>query len=681
MRLSLVSSLFAAALAVVLGACGEQRSARSPSLDINPDRFTFARLTVGESAEDEVTVSNTGQGDLIIRSIALRDDSTAREFTLRARAADGVLSEAPDAVTLAPNERLFLVVSYTPTDESVTADRGAVVLETNDATQLTAEIPIGGGDQGAEIVVSPLDIDFGAVEAGRTAERPVEISNIGVGTLIISGLTINGSSDFTLLENGEPLPDLSSAPMEIGPSESRSLTVVYAPMLPGPDGAELIVYSNDPRQPETVVELAANGAAACIRVIPEDVDFGASLVVADIAPETPTPNRESLIVESCGGSALEVESIEITGADAAFFRVAEVFESNPDAASPLFVLPAAVDGQPAPARTIALEFRPTEERVYGARLLIKSNTIPDVTEVVLFGRGVENQCPVPRSSTESYDVAPLDIITLDGSPSNDPGGEVVEWRWSIVTRPDGSVAKLVESYSDDTHPADGGPDDDPATPEARFFVDVAGQYEFELIVVDELGQESCEPLATARVTVSAVPDKDLHIQLVWTTPDDPDETDMRGTDVDLHLRHPMANGGWNTDAGAYDCYFANKTPDWGAQLDPADNPSLDIDDTNGAGPENINLARPEPVTYDVAALYFRAESALGGDDPTVEHLSLVTVRIYARGELLAEWLDKEMQRRADLWFIASVRWCEDLTVCPEIVTVDELLSEAEYDLP
>jgi len=87
------------------------------------------------------------------------------------------------------------------------------------------------------------------------------------------------------------------------------------------------------------------------------------------------------------------------------------------------------------------------------------------------------------------------------------------------------------------------------------------------------------------------------------------------------------------------------------------------------------------VTYDVAALYFRAESALGGDDPTVEHLSLVSVRIYARGELLAEWLDKEMQHRADLWFVASVRWCEDLTVCPEIISVDELLSEAEYDLP
>jgi hypothetical protein len=108
-----------------------------------------------------------------------------------------------------------------------------------------------------------------------------------------------------------------------------------------------------------------------------------------------------------------------------------------------------------------------------------------------------------------------------------------------------------------------------------------------------------------------VPDKDLHIQLVWTTPDDPDETDMTGTDLDLHLRHPDANGGWNSDAGQFDCYFANKTPDWGAQLDPADNPTLDIDDTNGAGPENINLAHPEAITYDVAALYFRAESALG----------------------------------------------------------------------
>ena len=681
MRGSMVRVAALVMSALCLLACGEQRSAETPSLSIEPDSFTFARQGVGETSDDEVVISNVGRGDLVIRSIELVDESTAQEFTLKSRTSANELEDVPESLTLASGQRITLVVLYAPADEDLRPDRGTVVLETNDAAQLTAEIPIGGEDQGAEITVTPANLDFGAVNAGESAERDLQIGNIGVGSLLVTGLTVNGSMDFTLLLDGEPLPaDLENSPLEIAADTSRDFKVVYAPQTPGPDGAELHIRSNDGRSPDTVVQLAANGAAACVRIIPDNVDFGASLKVEAIDLETPSPNRRTVIVESCGGTALDVKSFEITGTDAAAFHIAEAFEGTGEAGSPLFTLPA-LTGDLAPSRTLNIEFRPTEERVYGARIIFHTNSIPDTTEVVLFGRGVENQCPVPVSRSEEYNVRPLDIITLDGSPSTDPGGEVRRWLWTVVSRPDGSVAKIVESYGDPARPADGGPDDDPTTATAFFFVDVAGQYEFELIVVDNLEQASCEPTAAAQVKLSAVPDKDLHIELLWSTPDDPDETDTTGTDLDLHLRHPDANGGWNSDAGQFDCYFANKTPDWGVQLDPADNPTLDIDDTNGAGPENINLAHPEPVTYDVAVLYFRAESALGNDDPRIEHLSLASLRLFVRGELLGEWLDRELEHRADLWHVASIRWCEDLAVCPEIVTVDQVLTEAEYDRP
>jgi hypothetical protein len=682
MRGSFVHVAGLAMLAGALLACGEQRSAQTPSLSIEPDSFTFARQGVGETSEDEVVVANAGKGDLVIRSFELVDNSTSDEFTLKTRSSAGELSDPPTGLTLAGGEQIVLVVIYAPADEDLRPDTGKVVLETNDATQLTAEIPIGGEDQGAEIVVTPSSIDFGRVNAGDSAEQDLQVSNIGVGRLVIDGMSISGSADFTVLAEGEPVPaDLSDAPIEIGADETRLFKIVYAPGAPGPDGGELHIRSNDALSPDTVVPIAANGAAACIRVTPESVDFGASLKVDSMDPATPTPNHRAVLIESCGGTALEVTSIEITGSDAGAFQIADMFDGSGEPGSPLFALPALIPDQVPPSRTLNIDFRPTEERVYGARVILHTNSIPDTTEIVLFGRGVENQCPLPVATAAEYNVRPLDIITLDGTPSSDPGGEVQRWIWTIVSRPEGSTAQIVESFTDPVRPAEGGPADDSATPTAFFFVDLAGQYEFELVVVDDLEQESCDPSASARVTLSAVPDKDLHIQLVWTTPDDPDETDMTGTDLDLHLRHPDADGGWNSDAGQFDCYFANKTPDWGAQLDPADNPTLDIDDTNGAGPENINLAHPEPVTYDVAALYFRAESALGGDDPRQEHISLASLRIYVRGELLGEWLDRELSHRADLWHVASVRWCEDLSVCPEIITVDQVLTEAEYDRP
>ena len=671
-------------VAQAMAACGQQRGANTPTLSIDPPQFTFPKLELGESRQSTVTVGNDGKGKLVIGSIDLGDQSTDHEFTLQMQRDGGALEDVVTPQQLSQGEHFSLIVTYAPSDDDIHPDHGTVTLETNDANFLSAVIPIGGEDQGAEIVVSPNHIDFGPVNANDRSEKPLEITNIGVAPLIISDLAINGSGDFSLTVDGAPVADnLADVPLVIQASESKTLTVTYAPLSAGPDGADLHIRSNDRVQADTVVGLSANGAAACIRVVPDNVDFGASLKVDSTDPTTATPNVQTLIVESCGGTRLDVSAIEITGTDADAFHITETFDAPADGSAPLFTLPAMAVDQPPPSQTLHLEFRPTEERAYGGRIVFHTNAQPATTEVVLFGRGVENQCPIPATTTDTYNVRPLDIITLDGTPSTDPGGSVKEWHWTITQKPDGSSAKLVESYTDPTRPADGGPDDDPTTPQAFFFVDVAGEYQFELVAVDDLGQESCAPVASALVSVSAVPDKDLHIQLVWVTPDDPDETDLHGTDVDLHLRHELADGKWNGDANGFDCYFSNKQPDWGVQNDPADNPSLDIDDTNGAGPENINLARPESVTYDVAALYYRADGAFGLDDqdPTLEHMSLVTIRVYVRGELLGEWLDREMDHRADLWWVASVRWCDDLTHCPEITTVDRVMAEAEYTTP
>jgi hypothetical protein len=243
------------------------------------------------------------------------------------------------------------------------------------------------------------------------------------------------------------------------------------------------------------------------------------------------------------------------------------------------------------------------------------------------------------------------------------------------------VSQVVENLFSNADPAGGGPEDDQMTPNATFFVDLAGRYVIELEVYDNLGQVSCAPNEVATVVIEAVPEKDLHIQLVWATPADPDETDDSGTDVDLHFKHQNANERWGSSAGTWDCYFQNTSPDWGNVGDFLDNPSLDIDDINGAGPENINLDRPEVgVNYEVGAIYFRAESLFGeaGRDPTIEHASYVTLRIFARGELLGEFVDRELNRLNQLWHIATINWCEDPLTCPVVTPVDRVYEEGEY---
>ena len=136
------------------------------------------------------------------------------------------------------------------------------------------------------------------------------------------------------------------------------------------------------------------------------------------------------------------------------------------------------------------------------------------------------------------------------------------------------------------------------------------------------------------------PTPGLHVQLVWQTPADPDETDHNGTDLDLHLIHPNApqdvtaadlDGDGEPDPyfdPLYDCYWSNRTPDWGVAGDPQDDPMHDIDDVDGGGPENINIYHPEAIAYRIAVTYFGDRERFGDVLPTV--------RVFLGGVLVAE---------------------------------------------
>ncbi len=107
------------------------------------------------------------------------------------------------------------------------------------------------------------------------------------------------------------------------------------------------------------------------------------------------------------------------------------------------------------------------------------------------------------------------------------------------------------------------------------------------------------------VTSTAASGEDLRFTMAW---------DTNGTDIDLHVRVPGANGDPDTVDGDT-IYFANPSAASGV---------LDVDDPDGFGPENIvfPLGAATPGTYAVAAHYWR------GGAPTA-----VTVGVFLNGVL------------------------------------------------
>ena len=102
------------------------------------------------------------------------------------------------------------------------------------------------------IVVAETNLEFGDVVNGEIVVREIRVQNEGQRDLIIESVTTSCGCTQAVVE-----------PMAIPPGGSGMLTVEFDSAAHGPDlTGELIrqvfIATNDPEQPETILELAAN---------------------------------------------------------------------------------------------------------------------------------------------------------------------------------------------------------------------------------------------------------------------------------------------------------------------------------------------------------------------------------------------------------------------------------------
>ena len=668
-------------LAAVAAGCSDDSDvnrAVSGEAQVVPEKFQFSKLSPGQHEDRVVQVKNVAEGPLAVLGID-GQFGNEEEFELFRRRLDGNGEYTVDEyiiesdgehhgvypIILEKDDILKLVLNWTPSEQGDGATAtGSVVLETN-LPDGEIVIPIVTGDSGAEIKVIPQTLDFGRVPAGTEKRMETTLTNIGNWPLIVQQIVINGSDDFTAFIDGKnPEEDLEVLRDPDGDGKdglaamtSVTIEVLYAPPTEGFDDAELSIISKSRNTAEVKVNLIANGATPCVRVVPGELAYGAAMVGGQAS--------KFVVVESCGGENLVINGVDIDENSDSAFRLDTDALPEPLQADPQEPesIPAQVRDQAPASRDITVLFSPEEEKTYEGWLHIRTNDpVTPIVTVPLNGRGMLNLCPEPVVGNSEFRVLPLDIVNLDGSASVDPDGpnnRPVKYEWAVIDRPPDSTALPVERYFERSRPADGGDPDDPSTPGALFFVDLVGTYTIELRVTDNMNlsapSELC-PEPTAIITIDAKPEEDIHVQMVWTTPGDEDETNTEGSDVDLHFMHPR-NLGWMMPPT--DCYYANPSPDWGRLGSPDDNPSLDIDDTNGAGPENVNLNNPENTgdlgaPYIVGVHYYRSDEFFGGRD---WGSSYVTVRIYLGGEL--SWENgqaKELRRTDDFWEVAGIIW-------------------------
>jgi hypothetical protein len=275
-----------------------------------------------------------------------------------------------------------------------------------------------------------------------------------------------------------------------------------------------------------------------------------------------------------------------------------------------------------------------------------------------------------EAGTDVPAIEPLDnvILTIDGSEASSTAGTIVRQEWAITDQPAGSHAELTTNDLPDTgFEFDDGDD---------LGVDLAGEYCVSAQVFDDLGVGSVNECT---LCFDVIPKDNFLVQLSWDTP---------VNDIDLHVTKLSDDGQYCIDATSFgtdisnslngnpsffsqdcdsglDCNYAGcksgggGAPEWdGLPGRTEGDPSLDIDDLSGFGPENINVDVMTP------GMYLIGVNGFSGSIP-----SGCTIRIFVFGQLAGELFNEVSDNT--WWEVALVRWpdgVETTRVCVEDLT-------------
>lgn len=439
-------------------------------------------------------------------------------------------------------------------------------------------------------VWSGLAVLAGCTESGLDPKEPESTTGIVVsptaidfgvveeGSEVSETVTISNVGAYTLTLVGLELAgsyafELDAVDMlsSLEPGENTGFDVLYTAIARLNDGT-VAVLSDDPVSPEVIVELVAGDPSPVLVWSPDPLDFG-EIELGERPVETVT-------LQNSGGEDLNIETLTLAG---------DAFEAELPS-TPLTL-------GPGESLSLELEFVADVAGAHTGTLTATANASEDL---VLDLQGVGSSTPVAVCSVDPDAVSShSETVTWIGEDSYDPGGAaIVDYDWTLVVQPTGSVAVMPNGGANRT----------------GFVWDMAGEYVGQLVVTNEYGQSS-EPCSA---TLTATPTDQLWVELYWGHSDD---------DMDLHLLAP--GGTLNSDS---DCYWTNcaggLSPDWGVPGAREDDPSLDLDDVWGTGPENIRLEAPEDGVFTVVVHDYPASAYTSSNT--------VWVLIYTGGVLAYE---------------------------------------------
>jgi hypothetical protein len=255
-------------------------------VSLSPASLNFGNQTVGvASSPQNVTLQNNGNINVTITSIQITGANSG-DFAQT--------NNCPGSVQ--PNGSCQISVTFTPTADGT---RNAAVSITDSAPNSPQQVPLSGVGVSPAVMFSPTSLKFpDQVVFTTSAAQPVTLTNTGLGTLLISKISVTG-----------PFHQTNNCPSSLNPGANCTITVKFHPTTRGVFHGAVSVTDNAPDSPQKV---PLKGTGTFVKLVPQKLNFGTQPVgTRSLARKITLTNKGSITVNISG--------IAITGADAGDF--------------------------------------------------------------------------------------------------------------------------------------------------------------------------------------------------------------------------------------------------------------------------------------------------------------------------------------------------------------------------